>query len=567
MKKVIRLFCVLAVAGLMAACGDKDPESWTQLPKNEISAENGDLSLTVNGQPSTVGKARFDVKSANEGSVTLINVVPGYATVPVEVKLSENADASFDFNGSADITVAPSRAEAAGSEKPYMTVNVSGKVSTDGKATVAVNAQGLAFFIGVYSDESLAISYCDMPLVGKTVAYAVVNDRPSLVVTGVVPGDFIMTIDGVYPDASGAFSGSTTTPNGTEVAYAGQFNAATGLLTINVNPTLSTVAQGGIARTWTLSLQPESDVDNDYAPNPFPPVRMIWSAKDEDEMNGQQLALLVSRAGGHFLVDLLNSVTLNPNGTLSAKYADAKTAIQLPDMNDMMALVGWFFGLLDPNYAVNTTNWIQSPANLAYWYTRDGMFYFVPDIASIILQANKDNGTSQVSPEMIMGIISSIAEMSDDELRAMFGSLGAMLDMPELDLSDVDPAIVRTILSWIETGVPLHYSAQDGYLTIYVDKEMAAPYMTILFKFLPILQAKIDAAAAENPMMSMMWGLLGIEKLADLETIWNTNTDQFKLAISFDQSSRATGRATKKSAPAKFNSVDEAMNAIKAMIR
>ena len=136
-----------------------------------------------------------------------------------------------------------------------------------------------------------------------------------------------------------------------------------------------------------------------------------------------------------------------------------------------------------------------------------------------------------------------------------------MLEMPGLDLSDVDPAIVRTILSWIETGVPLHYTVDGEYLSLYIDKAMAEPYMTLIFKFLPILQAKMDEMAATNPMMSMMWGVLGIEKLSDLETIWNNNTADFKIAISFDQSSRAgkSHRATKKNYVQKFDSVDDAM--------
>lgn len=566
MGKVFKLFCFLAIVGLMSSCED-DPEAWTQLPKDEISADSDNLTMSVNGQASTKGKVKLTAKSATEGVVTLTDVVPGYATVPVDVALVEQTDGSFNYNGTTQITTAPSRAEATGSDECFMTVNVSGKVSLDGKMTANVTAKGAAFYIGVYSNDSLALTYCDVPMVGKTVAYASVSDKPSLVITGVIPGDFVTTIEGVYPDDSGSFNGTSTTANGTEVKYSGKFNAGTGVLSLNVVPTLGTQAQGGIAKTWNLSHQAESDAENNYAFNPYPPLRMIWSAIDEDEMNAQQIALLASRAGGHFLVDLLNNITLNPNGTLSASYGDAKNIV-IPDMNDMMAMIAWFFGLLEPNMEPTNTTWIQSPSNLAYWYTRDGMFYFVPDIAQIILQANKDNGTSEVSPEMILGIISSIAEMSDEELKALFESLGSMLEMPGLDLSDVDPAIVRTILSWIETGVPLHYTVDGEYLSLYIDKAMAEPYMTLIFKFLPILQAKMDEMAATNPMMSMMWGVLGIEKLSDLETIWNENTADFKIAISFDQSSRAgkSHRAAKKNYVQKFDSVDEAMAKIKAMI-
>ena len=135
-----------------------------------------------------------------------------------------------------------------------------------------------------------------------------------------------------------------------------------------------------------------------------------------------------------------------------------------------------------------------------------------------------------------------------------------------MDLSDVNPETIRTILSWLQTGVPLKYKVDGDYLSLYIDKEMAEPFMTILFKFLPVAQSKIDEMAAENPMMSMMWSLLGITKLDDLKTIWNDNTAEFKISINFNKNAQQAAAPSQTMAPRKFNSPEEAIQVMKSMV-
>lgn len=576
MKKLFRLFSLFAVAGLMTACGSDDPESWTQLPKDEITTESGDLSLSVNGQISQAGKALFDATSATEGVITLTDAIPGYSKVPVNVTMTEQQNGTFNFQGSTELMTAPSRAEQTGSDKAFMTVNVNGTITTDGKAIVNVTASGAAFYIGVYRNDSLSLTYCNIPCPGRAAAYAAVNDVPVLTLIGVVPGDYTVAIPGVYPAADGSFSGETATANGTAVTYSGKFNAGTGVLEMNVSAVLGAAAQGGIARTWNLSLDPESTVDEDYnyTPTNYPAFRMVWTPKNADEMNGNQIAMLASRAVSHFMVDLLSNVTLNTNGTFTAKYGDINhVKSQLPDFNDtqnIWGIAGWFLGLLNVEMVPTQTTWIESPAGLAYWYCRDGYFYFVPDIMQIVAQANKDNGDSDMSPEMIMGLISQLSQMEPSALINYANQILPSLGINGVDLSDVNPETIRTILSWLQTGVPLKYKVDGDYLSLYVDKEMAEPFMTILFKFFPMVQGAIDEMAAGNPMMSMMWSLLGITKIDDIQTIWKDNTAEFKISINFNMNEQTPAKPETQSAKAaqvKFNSTEEAIDAIKAMIR
>ncbi|MCM1137233.1 MAG: DUF4925 domain-containing protein [Duncaniella sp.] len=572
MKNLFRLFGFLAIVGLMTSCGSDDPESWTLLPDGNITTESGDLSLSVNGQLSNSGSAQFKATSATEGVITLINAIPGYAEVPVNVTLAEQQNGTFNFQGTTDITTAPSRAAQARSENAFMTLNVSGTVTTDGKAMVSVTASGAAFYIGVYRNDSLSLSYCNIPCPGRAVAYSAMNDVPVLTLIGVIPGDYTVAIPAVYPDAQGSFNGETTTTNGTSVKYKGQFNAGSGILTLNVEPTLSAAMQGGIAQTWNLSLDPESTTDNDYnyIPSPYPPFRLTWTPKDMNKMSGVQLATLASRAVSHFMVNLLSNITLNPNGTFAAKYGDIETIEdQIPDFDDadMMTLAGWFLRLLDVNMIPTQTKWYESPLGMAYWYCKDGYFYFVPDIMSIIGQVDADDPDSDLSPEMIMGLISQLSQMEPQALLAYANQILPSLGIQGVDLSDVNPEVIRTILSWLQTGVPLRYKVDGTYLSLYIDKEMAEPFMTILFKFLPMAQGAIDKAAAGNPMMGMMWTLLGITKLTDLQTIWTDNTAEFKIALNFNNApaSKASRKASKP-AVSNFENPEQAIDAIKLML-
>lgn len=121
--------------------------------------------------------------------------------------------------------------------------------------------------------------------------------------------------------------------------------------------------------------------------------------------------------------------------------------------------------------------------------------------------------------------------MDDETLKQTIVLLGnGLLNM---DLSGIDVALVRNIFDWLETGVPLKYSVENGALKLYVDKEWQKPYMDLIMTFMPLLDEKFQeiAAADETGMMGMVFLLLGFEKFTDLQTIWADNTDKFELGL------------------------------------
>lgn len=99
-------------------------------------------------------------------------------------------------------------------------------------------------------------------------------------------------------------------------------------------------------------------------------------------------------------------------------------------------------------------------------------------------------------------------------------------------------ALLPVVMEWASTGVPLKYDAQGSTLKLYVDKEMVAPFMAALLPALEVLQKEVDKILKGDDkdtasLIQMGLGMLGIEKLTDIKTIWEENTDAFELSLNF----------------------------------
>ena len=85
----------------------------------------------------------------------------------------------------------------------------------------------------------------------------------------------------------------------------------------------------------------------------------------------------------------------------------------------------------------------------------------------------------------------------------------------------------------------MKYVKTGDALKIYIDKEMAAPFITPLLPALDKLQEDmekiIEAGEDENTieMIQLVLGVLQIEKLTDIKTIWEENTNEFEISLNF----------------------------------
>lgn len=555
MRKWFKMLSLAALVGMVSACSSDDPAAWEQLPQTEITGS--DLSVTVNGVAAQAGSAQFKATDATTGVLTLKNIVPGYNNVPIDVKMEEKVNGTFAFSGEKGLTDAPSRAGE------FMTVKVDGTINVEGKMNANISASGVALIIGVYSDDNLVVNGKAAPMGRATIAAESGTDGV-VTLANVVPGYPVVPFTVQFVDnGNGAVSFSALAELTDAPSRAGVTENATPIMSvelkgsvdqsgkanITVNSQLTATAQAGLTGTWNLTkniLDPESYTEFDTAP-----VRVIWTPKDESQVNGTNISMLGTRVGSNILAEVLNSITLNADGTLSASYYPAPILDKVRDNNgewvnlegeltdNMIQLVfGW---LAKTSVDLYPREWITSPDNLMYWYAKDGYIYLQPSIVNIINQVSADKGEA-IDVQTIMEIINNVQNMTPEEMAALLGQLKEMIGV---DLTDVAPQLLPQILGWFKTGVPLKYTNDNGNLNLYIDKEMADPFMAVAFKFLPLLQAKFNEAAASNPMLMFVPGLLGLQQFTDLETIWNTNTEEFRLGINFsDTKAKASAKST-----------------------
>lgn len=93
-KNLLYLFALICSVSLFTACSDDDDNSWQELPKGEIKAENVDFQL--NGT-NTTGTVNFEATSLQSATVGFKNVVDGYSDITVDVTMEKQGGWFFQI--------------------------------------------------------------------------------------------------------------------------------------------------------------------------------------------------------------------------------------------------------------------------------------------------------------------------------------------------------------------------------------------------------------------------------------------------------------------------------------
>lgn len=532
-KNLFYVFALICSMSLFTACSDDDDETWKEIPTEEIDVASGNATVNINGTTSTTGSVKMTVKNESEATMALKNVIPGYSDLNIDVELQKQADNSFKYAGTAKVNTAPTTREFS-SDPAILTVEVDGTITLDGKVTVNVTASGPGLLVGTYAGAQLSLKYSDVELAGKKVYYTVENSVPVLTLANVVPGETTTVISGVYPNNEGAFSGEATTETGTKVAYSGTLTAASGM-TLNINITLSETAQGGLAATWPLSL----DLYDGNTPVENAALKMKWTEKkpvSSSQFSGRILGDFATGLLSQVIGELLHDVTFAPDGNLTASYYPT-----IP-MGENETFESWMTShvmKMPAKMNISERNWLSSPKNLAFWYTKESKVYIILNLEMILKAATGDNS---VDFNAIMGLINSLATASDEDLMKLIAGLGEMDAIKQLglDLTTLSPTTVREVLGWLVSGIPLKYDITSG-LHIYVDKEMVEPFMPIVFSLFPALQEQLDKdlneymESGEMGQLLSLCMMLNIFPVSVIQTSWENNTDGFELGLNFSK--------------------------------
>ena len=292
-----------------------------------------------------------------------------------------------------------------------------------------------------------------------------------------------------------------------------------------------------LSGTWNLSLQVpyavgEMDPDTwefERFVNPYPSISLEWTAKsDTITPNANNLSLLATNLLSKLLPEVVHSITLSENGELTAEYYPSPIFNQMWNSSDSTwqeiapesALMTWMASALlgssfeassaeearKIEYPLYPRTWVNAPSGLVSWSLKDGMVNLKLDKEAIKAQISASGST--ISFDALIEIVGGfLGEGGSDKLNAL-----------------------------LENGIPLKYKIENNVLTFYIDKAMAAPYMDALLPNLPGLWSLVMGAVPEDmaPMVNgMLLPMLGLEKIEDLQMIWEKNTDKFEIALHF----------------------------------
>lgn len=514
MRKIFYHFAALLVsASLMCACSDDENESWRSLPTTPIEVDGTNATMTVNGENSTTGQVTFKTESDTRATLTLTNVIGGYPDLqlPVDMTLANDGN-SFTFTGSTTVNTAP-KVRSVAAEPALLTVDASGTISLDGKLSIDLTAYGPGLNLGTYTGTTLVLTYGEAPLMGGTVYYALSGTTPVLTLANIIPGEQTVSIEGVYTGEGGAFSGNATTEGGATVEYDGTVSVASGM-TLTLNVTMPDAL--GLAGTYGWA---PIENNGDYQGMPGMPSASgfyIDVVDDNGTVGGDNSSLgyIVRPLLGGILPQALGSVTLSADGNIRADYSSASVAIPLADefdLSDPTQQMNWMYaGIMMGGFTqekldamLSGRSYQSSPANLAYWFVRDGQLYVKLNIAAVISQAMADSGMTGNGLDL-SAIINQVLDTDAQGLRGLLSSLSGLMGnsaaLVNLIAEKADDNTLNTLLDWVKTGIPLNVESVDGHLRLYLDREDLDMFIQLLKD--PEIYATITAMVPAEAQMA-----------------------------------------------------------------
>lgn len=531
MKKGLLYLLMFVMAGLsFTACSDDDDPNWKKLP-NEITGENADLQ--INGL-STGGTVRLEAKNASTAILRLNNVIPGCETVGVEVEMTEQQDGSFNFQGNQTVEGIEVRSVANTGKSKY-DVNINGNITLLGKIKASITIKLLPASLNghIYNGANLKLTYSEHELTGKQVVFGTTDGQTgSLTLAGIIPGEPTAVISEVALTVDGFkcnFTGNATTTAGTQITYSGFVLGDT--LNLNLKATLSATALGDLNGTWNLYNNIDfSDDANSVTLSPF---HLKWTASYYNPGFGNTvnpasyISKIANVMASHILADVLHEVTFEKDGNIKAQYFPTEIFSDTNVMNIVMGLMG------DKIVIPEGRIWQSSPENLAFWYTKENKLYIIPNIPMILKQVSEDGGDVNLGDLDIEALLKGLQTMSGDEIKELLSNFLIQYNIP-FDLTSVDAATIKKVVGWLETGIPLNYQVSNNGLRISVDKEMVAPFMSILLPMLPTLDQMLEEMASQpgGELIGMLPIMTGVMKLAEISEVWKT-TSLFDLGLEF----------------------------------
>lgn len=388
------------------------------------------------------------------------------------------------------------------------------------------------------SHSNLALSYSGAELIGKSIDFSTVKGKTAdITLYDIFPGEETLKLSSIPltgDDNGYSFSGSGNgNITGVTFNYAGRVEK--GLLTIDLTSIkMSNSSQW--ARTYVnnpMEYGRGKDIVYDDATDGY-----IWGESDnvilkaplytdmDVELTGEEagnnmflyanITGPIRGLGSYLLAQVINSVTLEADGTILAEYStdemllgDQKFCeIDMNNEESMQAVMGFvmsklFGGVTQDDIAQVTTEigrtYTTSPRGLVYWYMKNGLLYVKLDLPAVITQVMQDQG-KQVDKNLIGTLTDAIIQSDPSQLQQLLIKVNQELDNSLLGmLANMSNADFQALFSYIKVGIPMHIEQASECTHTYVERDVLTPLVNLL----PNLQPTLEAM----PMGSMLYDL------------------------------------------------------------
>lgn len=494
-NKFLWMATLALVLNLFSACNDDDEkEIWKELPTTPIEIDGSNAMLTVNGETSTTGQVAFKAESESRAMLTLTDVVGGYPSLEIPVEMTPQTDGnSYAFTGSTTVNTAP-QVRSVSADPALLTVDVNGTISTDGKVSITLTAYGAGLNLGTYAGATLTLTYSGSNMMGATVYYTVSGTTPVLTLANIVPGEPEVSLEGVYTDGNGAFSGTATTSGGATVNYEGAVNPANGM-TLALNVTMPD-ALGLVGIYGWAEIENAGSYDGQQG---MPSGSGFYmDVVDENGSVGgdnSSLGFMVRPLLGGILPQVLDNVTFAADGNIAADYSSASIAIPMADeydLTDANQQMMWLYaGIMSGGFTQEKLNTMldgrtyqPSPANLAHWFIKDRQLNVKLNVAAIVSQALADKGMTDTGLDL-SSIINQLLNTDAQGLRELLGSFSSLMgdyaDFVKLLTEKASDDTLKTLLDWVKNGIPLNIEqTAAGHTRIYLDRDDLCMFILLL---------------------------------------------------------------------------------------
>lgn len=399
---------------------------------------------------------------------------------------------------------------------------------------------------------TLDLNYSGEKLIGKTVNFVTKDsEKGTLTLNGIIPGETTTPIqvcliekeNGKTKEVFYAFDGTTTSSSGATVKYAGTVTPKTMTLDLNV-----AMPQSQWTKTYELAdffRGPKPTVVNDRTlgyvlqetTNQVLTGSLYTHIEDAElSASGASLYMRVKQLEsilGYFLPQVINTITLQPDGNIVAEYTNDPIYIGNIKVEELAENIGSLFMIFIRfiggtvtetdvfTVIAKHTSWSSSPINLATWSENGGQLTLNLNLPAIITQVMSNNG-SEIDPGLITGLTEAIAKADPVQLKKLLETVNAILDNSLISiLTEMDDATITQLFGWLTQGIIFNIAEAERHTHLYLAKESTTPIIQLLPHLSPVILDLLPPTIAGNSSIKQILGFFMGTNPDSLPIVWN----------------------------------------------